>query len=517
MKSHFKRFVSSPKAIILSVLGISIIAVVWVFASSSYKPSIVYAVAKRQNVVETITAPGVVKAAQSIDLGFVGSGKITSVTVSLGDTVAAGEVLATIDSSTLYSQLEQAEANVKTQQAKLDALTSGTRPEQLAINQSAVASAQTAKNQAEASLATALQTAYVQSDDAVRNKVDQFMSNGRSSNPVLLLSVNNSNLQNSIQTERMQVETLLNAWSAGQISLSAAEADLTSINAFLVDVGTVVNQVTVYNNSTLSQATIDKYKTDITSARSNVSGSLSAVISASTAEQGAQASLTAATGQLTLAQAGATPQDIGAQEAQVEGAQASADAISSELNQTVIRAPIAGVITKEDAQVGAIASPSVSLISMISNSKFQVESFLSEADVAKVKVGDSAAITLDAYQGMSPLQATIIAVDSAASMSSGSPSYKTEFQFNAEDARIKAGLTANADVSAGSQSNALVIPSSAVITKGSSKYVLKKTETGAPLLIEVTVGIEDPSGVAEITSGLQEGDMVASFGYSNTN
>lgn len=68
---------------------------------------------------ETVSAEGTVAAAQTDDLSFSSSGTVTAVNVAAGDTVTAGQVLATIDSSELAAAVTSAESSVADAEAKL--------------------------------------------------------------------------------------------------------------------------------------------------------------------------------------------------------------------------------------------------------------------------------------------------------------------------------------------------------------------------------------------------------------
>ena len=231
---------------------------------------------------------------------------------------------------------------------------------------------------------------------------------------------------------------------------------------------------------------------------------------AGTAEQTAESGLASAQSQYTLKQAGALPTDIEAQQAAVAAAQASVDLAAANLGKTVISAPIAGTVARNDAHLGETAAPGVALITLNSDSNFQVEAYVSEADVAKVTAGQKAQVHIDAYPDEA-FSATVLSVDPAATMQNGVAAYKTTLQFDANDPRIKAGLTANVSLVASTQQNVLTVPSSAIITRGSDHYVLKKNGATDDL-VKVDTGIAGKEGTTQILSGLVAGDAIRSFG-----
>ena len=150
------------------------------------------------------------------------------------------------------------------------------------------------------------------------------------------------------------------------------------------------------------------------------------------------------------------------------------------------------------------------MISMISDSKFQFEMYVSQTDLAKLKPGQSARISLDAYSGES-LSAHVIAVDPAATEQNGVSTYKVTLQFDGDDARVQAGLTGSVVITTSEKDGALSIPSSAVITRGNDRFVMKQ-DAGADRLVSVQTGIVSRDGMTEIISGITERDRVRTFG-----
>ncbi|MCK5017909.1 MAG: biotin/lipoyl-binding protein, partial [Candidatus Peribacteraceae bacterium] len=89
--------------------------------------------------------------------------------------------------------------------------------------------------------------------------------------------------------------------------------------------------------------------------------------------------------QLALKKAGARETDIKAAKAKVNQAYADLQRANAKLEDTILRAPIDGSITKVDVQVGEFSGDSRS-ITMLGNSPFRIELFASEIDITKVKL-----------------------------------------------------------------------------------------------------------------------------------
>jgi HlyD family secretion protein len=502
-----------------AVIGIASVALV--FALSGGRPAAAYVHPAAGAVSQTVRASGTVKPAESIDLSFQLGGRIAYAGPQVGAAVAAGTTLATLSSADLSASVAQAKAALAMQQARLESLKAGARAEDVAVAQTAVQGAQSSLAQAKQAVLAAAQDAYIKSDDAIHNKVDQLFTNPRALQPMLNFTLSNSQLQTDIQSGRYAMEQLLTAWQASINALPSDAAaldiaglsaqtkdNLTQVSLYLDKVAAGLTQV-VYTTS-YPQATIQGYQASVAAGRTAVSGDITVLNGALTGEKGAEAALASAQSQLALKQAPASATDIAAQEAQVASAQASVDAAQAQLGKAVIAAPISGTITRNDAHVGATAAPGAALITLNSSSAFQIEVFVSEADIASVKAGESAQVTLDAYGDAQPFSAHVVSVDPAATVQNGISSYKVTLAFDGNDGRVQAGMTGNVSITVASTDNALLVPSTALIKRGSASYVLRKSG-GADELVAVETGIAGEAQT-EIRSGISANDLIRSFG-----
>jgi HlyD family secretion protein len=487
------------KAIIFSWWSIAIVTILivigggyWFFARSSGAPY-QFITVTRGSITETVSATGNTTPTKSVSLGFQNSGTIARVNYNLGDQVTAGAIIAELNTANLSAALQQAQANLAVAQANLASLQVGTRPEQLAIDQSAVTQDQDA-------LANAITSAYAVSDSAVHTDADQFFINPRNSNAALTFIVPDAALTNTVVQERVALEPVLVAWNAGTTATQAMQ-NLTQVGAFLNDVAAALTET--QPSESLPIATLNAYESSIAEARTGVAGALTALTSAETA-------LTSAEGTLTLAIAGSTAQDIASQQAQVDEAQAGVASAEANLQNAEIIAPIGGVLTQQDAKVGQQTSPGVSLVSIIGNGGFEVDTGVSDTDVGKLAVGDAATMTLDAFPNET-FAGTVFYIAPAETNTDGVISYLVKISFDKPDSRLKSGLTANIDIQAKQDDNVLILPQYAILQNDSGTFVetlLGKTATTSP----VTLGIQDQNGSVEILSGVTENEQVINIG-----
>ena len=211
-----------------------------------------------------------------------------------------------------------------------------------------------------------------------------------------------------------------------------------------------------------------------------------------------------------LKESGATSEEIVIQEAKVEEAEADIEHYSAEVAKTIIRAPINGVITRQDAKVGEIIAANASLVAIISDEDFSIEANIAEADIAKISVGDPALLTLDAYGSDVAFKANVVFLDPAETIIEGVATYKATLYFAEEDKRIRSGMTANIDILSARLENVIAIPGRAVITKNGDKFV-RVLEGDVVKEVNVVTGLRGSDGNTEIIEGINEGDNVIIF------
>jgi len=177
----------------------------------------------------------------------------------------------------------------------------------------------------------------------------------------------------------------------------------------------------------------------------------------------------------------------------------------------VITAPFNATVTKQDAEVGEIVAAHSPLVSLISNTPFEVRVNIPEVDIAKVKTGDKAAITLDPYGNDVVFETKVIKIDPAATILEGVPTYITTLAFDATDARIRAGMTANIDILTEERKGVVAVPSRAVIKDAGRSYVRIRNSDGSAAEIDVETGLQSFDGKTEIISGIDAGQEVILF------
>ena len=512
--------IKKPIFVVPAAIVIAVFVGGYFYFSQNKPPAYEFVVAQKGDIVQEVAVTGKVKPAASVDLAFESGGRAVWIGVETGDRAAKGQILARLYSGGLAAQLSQAKANARVEEAKLEELKKGTRPEKIKIQEAKVAKAKTTLNESKKDSINKIQDAYTKSDDAVRNKIDKFFSNPRSPNPQLNFSVSDSGLKVNVESDRFKVEDILVSWksSLGSLSVSGdlnfyinkAKQNLNEIKSFLDKTALAVNSLTV--DADHSQSVIDGWKSDVSTGRTNVNTAITNLLAAVDKLKLSQNNLTLEENELALEKAGSTAEQISAQEAAVESAEANVSNIKAQITKTVLYSPINGIITNVDAKVGEIVAPNVSVISVISEKRFKIEADVPEADIAKVKIGQTAELTLDAYGDNVVFKAKTVLIDPAATIIEGVPTYKTTFQFIGKDGRVRPGMTANLEIATGSRKNAVNIPQRAIIEKGNGEKIVRVVgKNGAIKDVKVKTGLKGSFGEVEILDGIKEGDKVIIF------
>ena len=459
--------------------------------------------------IQQISVSGKVEATDDVDLGFTQGGRVSHVYIRVGDQARAGALLAEIENGELRASVLQKEAVVLVRQAKLKSLLAGTRPEQIAITKSKVESDRQAYTQSKEVLVDELRNAYTVSDDAVRNQVDQFISNPRVS-PKLNFVANDQGLQNRIQETRLVVERSFEAWLQNLTAIkdsidlrpyvSEAEKNLELTASLLRDASIVLQDPS-------RPASFSEYVADVSIARTKVNAAITSLTSAITAQKNADTALETSKRNLALEEAGATEADVEAERAEVKAAEADLLNAQAQLLKTRVIAPFTGIVTAVDAKVGQTIATGARAVSMMGSGAFQIEVFVPEINISVLEIGDKATVTLDAYGENTPFGARVISIDPAETIRDGVSMYRSILEFIKQDSRIKAGMTANILITTEEKVNVISVPQGVVKEKKGKKYI-DVIEEGTITEREVETGSVSSMGTVEIVAGLSIGDKI---------
>jgi HlyD family secretion protein len=226
----------------------------------------------------------------------------------------------------------------------------------------------------------------------------------------------------------------------------------------------------------------------------------------------AQSAVDQATATLNLKKAQARPADVGAAQAQILSAEGQYQAANAALENTIIRAPAVGTITKIDANVGETIASLAEALVLQNIDELHLEADVSEANVAQIKTGQSVDVTFDALSPDQHYTAHVENLDLSSTVVSGVVNYKITASLDKTD-EIRPGMTANMTILTDEKSGVLAVPERAIVLHDNKKFVRVITDSKSKTYREqeITTGITADGGLEEVTSGLFEGQEYVTF------
>lgn len=215
--------------------------------------------------------------------------------------------------------------------------------------------------------------------------------------------------------------------------------------------------------------------------------------------------------QLQLKKAGARQADIDSARASANKAYAGVRYAQARLDDTILKAPIAGRITKANLKTGEFTGAFEDFdraITMLGDSPYRVEMYISEIDVPKVGYEQEGGIELDAYPGRDFL-IRVTEIDPAATIVDGVPKYRIKLDFlEDEEESMKIGMTGDVDVITGIEYDVITVPGRAVIKNALGQDIIRILENEDEVEERtVVIGMETDTDI-EIISGAKEGEEI---------
>jgi HlyD family secretion protein len=405
----------------------------------------------RGPLVQSIGGTGSVHASQSAVLVWQTTGKVGSVTVGIGDKVAADQVLAELAQSSLPQAVIQAAVDLVDAQAELAQATVSN----------------TGRASAEQALATAQQALH----DA-QNKYDS-MTFPRASDTLI------KNTEADIVLAKQRVARMADTYRKysrredGDTDKAQALANLTDAQLSLNEL------VATYNWYSGTPSDLDLAN--------------------------AKAALAVAKAQVADAQRTLDSYTNGASSPDVVAAQAKVAIAQSNLNQARIIAPFSGIVTEADPTVGDLVASGTVAFRVDNVSHLLVDVAVSEVDINQVKEGLPVSMQFDAIPGKT-YKGKVSKVNLAGEVASNAVTFTITAELTDADVQVKPGMSASVSILVKQVENALVVPNRA-IRNLNGKHTVNLLQFGQIVPVEVQVGATTDT-VSEILSGLKEGDTL---------
>ena len=180
----------------------------------------------------------------------------------------------------------------------------------------------------------------------------------------------------------------------------------------------------------------------------------------------------------------------------------------AQLSYSEIRSPIDGVVTDRPLFQGELATANQPLLTVMDTSKLIAKAHIAQDQAVELKVGDAAELSFEGLDD--PIKGRVMLISPA--LDPGSTTIEVWIEAIKPGRELKPGMNVSIEAVAKSVENALVVPASAVYKNPETgDYVLLAGSDGKAHLVKVQVGIRTKE-LAEIQSGLKEGDSVITVG-----
>ena len=414
---------------------------------------------ERQSLTITVSANGTVKPERSINLSPKNSGILKTLLVKEGDLVKQGQIVAYMDDSNLRGQLTSAQGQLAQAEANLQKAIAGNRPQD-------IAQAQGVLDEAEANL--------------------QKVQAGNRSQDIAQAQARLQSAQATLRQAEDDFVRNQQLYNAGGISLQTLNQNRATRDSAQASVNEVQQALGLQKAGSRPE--------DIEQARAVV-------------KQRQQA--------LALLKAGTRQEDINAARAQVTSARGSLQNIQAEINDTVIRAPFDGVVTKKFADPGAFVTPTTASSEVASSSSSSILSLastnevvanLAETNISKTRLGQKVSIKADAYPGKT-FEGKVSQIAAQAIVEQNVTSFEVRVSLLDPQRLLRSGMNAEVDFQVGQVDNVLVVPTASVVRQENATGVFVQGKNNRPVFTRIETGVT-ANNFTEVKSGLTGDERV---------
>lgn len=419
--------------------------------------------AERSPLTLKIRVNGSVVPVRSVNLSPKNSGRLEQVLVNQGDAVAAGDLIAVMESRDLDAQLLQARARQVQAEARLRELQAGGTDVVVAQGEEEVAQARTQM---------IVEAAQVREAEA-------------------------------------QVAEALAQVNEAQAQLDLAEQQLK-------------RNIALESEGAISQDRLDELTTVANRARANLERSRASQVRAEAgflrtqaAQAQAQSRLEAAQLRLQDTRTSERPEQIEQAEAQVFEALGQLQAVEVQKSDTLLRAPFAGIVTQRYADPGAFVTPTTSASSTASATStsvvalaqgLEVRANVPEVDINSVRSGQIVEVAADAFPEQTFL-GQVRLVSPEAVEEQNVTSFQVRVALNTGQEQLRSGMNVDLTFLGDNIGNALVVPTVAIVTREGERGVLVPDRKNEPKFQPVQTGVSI-GNETQILSGIEPGELV---------
>ena len=460
----------------------------------------------RGDLAETVLATGQIVSSANFDLSFYKSGTVRNVRVSVSDKVNEGAILATLDQGKELAALTSARGAEAAARAKYQKILDGSSSEEIMLAEVALLNAKNDFERVKSQQEILTQNAYKD----LLNSTPEARPTSTSSSGNYIAPVISGNYSKDIEGD---IIVSLYQSGTGQAfglrGLTQGEGIVASITAQpLGDSGLYISFSGVDVNN-VKEWTISIPNKKASDYQTNWNAYQEALETKNLAIGNAEALINQRKAELSIKQSSATPADLALAEADILSARGQLENARADFEYTIIRAPVAGTITRVDIKPGELAQSSKAVIALEDVDNLFIEVPINESDITYLKVGQNADITFDAFGESRKFTGVVAHIDPSAVTEDGIVNYKIKVYLGDQNPDIRIGMNTNVKILAGEVKNALIIPFVAIFEREGKSFAQVFSESGKFEEREIITGFRGENNMVEIISGLSLGEEVA--------
>ena len=512
IKINFSQILNSMKnknKIVIIVLIVLLIFSIYQAFFKKDKDGFDFTEVTRGTITQEISETGKIQKGEEINLNFKNSGKIEKIYVKIGDNVSANQDLAKLDTSQLYIQLKEAEANFNIIKAQ---------------KSDAQISLEDAQDKLEDATATADETIKEVYKGATIALDDAYLKTYNASTFVNFLRLTYFNKSDDYSVTVLNDKIRIEAIVAGikpyiddarsslkeediNLALSRVGDELSTVKEILTEIRGII-ETPVYRDLVLStdKSILDTHKLNINTVYANITSAQQDIsltkINNKTNIDTAQSNVSSLENK--LKQSGA-----GLYQAQLSQVEAQIALLENQINDATLKTPVEGQIIKVNKREGELVQPTSqdALITILPKVSFELETNIYEEDVIKMEIGNPVEISLIAIPDK-VFNGKVAVIDPSEELVEGVVYYKVTIVFDEELPQgAKPGMTADVKIITSEIKNVLTVPQEAIQEKNGNKIV-QVFKNGKTEDRDITTGLEGSDDLIEIISGLQEGEKI---------
>ena len=196
-----------------------------------------------------------------------------------------------------------------------------------------------------------------------------------------------------------------------------------------------------------------------------------------------------------------------------ESLEANLAAMNDQLEMTKIKSPINGTVEEVNLKVGQLASPGLPAVRVVNFASAKVITDISEAYAPRVKVGDKVIVSFPDFDKEVETKVHF----TSKYINPVNRTFTTEIRLKPSGVEYRANMIAVVKINDYTNPSTFVIPVSLIKESSGGKYIyVAKQENGKLVARRQVVEVGGTyNGMAEITSGLEEGDKIITTGFNN--